>query len=150
MCSFLKLNGCTKVLYSCTFGKVRDAIIKLFGCLQFSLCCQAHRVHIGIEEKQGGVYLPAGAGAYTTTLYVMVDRVKGGGCLPPHPHHAGWADFTSRWNVRQKVVIAALCVLCGQAGQHILPWISFHSTAEKSQTRARICKRGAQESIPRN
>jgi hypothetical protein len=34
------------------------------------------------------------AGAYTTTLYVMVDKVKG-----------------SEWNIRQKVVIATLCVI---------------------------------------
>ncbi len=46
------------------------------------------------------------------------------------------------------MAIAALCVLCGHGGQHILPSIPFHSTAEKSQTRARICKRGAKKSIP--
>jgi hypothetical protein len=43
------------------------------------------------------------------TLLVMLDRVKGGG---PHPHQAGLI-LPSRWNVRQKVVIATLCVLCG-------------------------------------
>jgi hypothetical protein len=33
------------------------------------------------------------AGAYTTTLLVMVDRVKWGGRAPPPPHHHQ-ADFT--------------------------------------------------------
>ncbi len=34
------------------------------------------------------------AGAYTATLYVMVDIVRGGGHAPtPHPHQ-GWADFS--------------------------------------------------------
>jgi hypothetical protein len=28
-------------------------------------------------------------GAYTTTLYVMVDIVQVGGVHPPHPHQAG-------------------------------------------------------------
>jgi hypothetical protein len=50
-------------------------------------------VHIGIEEKQGEctVYVLS-AGAYTTTMLVMVDRVKGGGVHPPPS--PDWADFT--------------------------------------------------------
>jgi hypothetical protein len=38
----------------------------------------------------GGVYLPSQLPAYTTTLFVMVDRVKGGGRAPLtlHPHQA--------------------------------------------------------------
>ncbi len=46
---------------------------------------------------------------YTTTLYMMVDKVKGGGRRPPHQPRP---NFPSWWNVRQKVAIATLCVLC--------------------------------------
>jgi hypothetical protein len=43
-----------------------------------------HRVHIGVEEKYSRVSVSAlSAGAYTTTLYVMVDTVKGVGVHPP-------------------------------------------------------------------
>jgi hypothetical protein len=50
---------------------------------------------------------PRPAGAYTTTLYVMVDIVNGGGRAPPPS--PGRADIP---NIRQKVAIATLCVLC--------------------------------------
>ncbi len=42
----------------------------------------------------------------------MVDRVKGGGRTPPPHHHQPWTEFPSWWNVRQKVAIATLYVLC--------------------------------------
>ncbi len=45
------------------------------------------RVHKGVEWIEGEFL-----SALSTTLYVMVDRVKGGGRAPqPTP---GWADFT--------------------------------------------------------
>ncbi len=45
----------------------------------------------GLRRNRGRVSALS-AGVYTTTLHVMVDRVKGGGCaLPTAP---GWADFT--------------------------------------------------------
>jgi hypothetical protein len=48
---------------------------------------------------------------YTTTLYVLVDIVKGGGCgVDPQPHQPGLI-FPSWWNVRQKVAVATLCAL---------------------------------------
>ncbi len=80
-----------------------------------------YRVHIGVEEKQGGV-AALSAVAYITTLYVMVDIVKGGERVPPHPFlpSTAWADLPiwwnvrqKEWNVRQKEAIATLCVLCG-------------------------------------
>jgi hypothetical protein len=49
-----------------------------------------HRGEKGRGEI-GGVYLPLSAGAYTTTLLLMIDRMKGGG--PPHPAPV-WAEFT--------------------------------------------------------
>jgi hypothetical protein len=43
-----------------------------------------HRVHVGVEEKQGECICPLSwSGAYTTTLLVMVDRVKVGGRASP-------------------------------------------------------------------
>jgi hypothetical protein len=58
----------------------------------------------------GGVYLPSKleSGEYPTTLYVMVDIVKGGGRAPPPS--PGWADFSimMEWNVSQKVAFASL------------------------------------------
>ena len=47
------------------------------------------------------------AGAYTTTLYLMVDRVKGGMGVQPSPHQPGLI-LSSRWDVRQQVAIATL------------------------------------------
>ncbi len=59
------------------------------------------------------------AGAYTTTLLVMVNRVKGGGRAPsPSP---GWADFTIM-NVRQKVAIASLLVLSCLKAEVLSRW----------------------------
>jgi hypothetical protein len=55
----------------------------------------------------------SGRGTFTTTLYVMVDIVKGGGRAP------GWADFSIKveYSKRQKVDIAtvplvSLCSTC--------------------------------------
>jgi hypothetical protein len=53
-----------------------------------------------------GLMKPRPAGAYITSLYMMVDIVKGGGRAPPPL--SDWADFP---NIRQKVAIATLCVL---------------------------------------
>ncbi len=52
-------------------------------------------------------------GAYTTTLYVMVDIVKGVGvhAPPPLPPHKPGLIFPSWWNVCQKVAIATLYTL---------------------------------------
>ncbi len=64
------------------------------------------------RDEIGGVYLSAfSAGTYTATLYMMVNRVKGGG-RAPHPHQPRLI-FPSWWDVRQKSAIATLCVLCG-------------------------------------
>jgi hypothetical protein len=67
------------------------------------------------RAKIGGMYLPCQLErTYTTTLFVTVDRVKGGGRAPPTPS-PGWIDFTIRMEctVHKKVDIATLCVLCG-------------------------------------
>jgi hypothetical protein len=52
------------------------------------------------------------AGVYTTTLYVMVNIVKGGGRAPPTPHKPR-LNFPPCWNVRLKAAVATLCVLYG-------------------------------------
>jgi hypothetical protein len=44
-------------------------------------------------EKEG-VYLTLSAGAHTTTIYVMVDKVNASGRATPHPHQAG-LNFSS-------------------------------------------------------
>ncbi len=68
--------------------------------------CQYHRAEKSIGEI-GGVYFALSAGEYTTTLLVMVDRMKGGGRATPHSHQAV-LNLPSWWNVCQKVAI------CGQ------------------------------------
>ncbi len=50
------------------------------------------------------------AEAYTTTLLLMVDRVKRGMLCTSHPRQAG-LNLPSSWNVLQKVAIASLFVL---------------------------------------
>jgi hypothetical protein len=54
------------------------------------------------------------SGAYTTTLLVMVDRVKRGGRAPPPPHSSDWADFTIVKEFTPESGHCHLCVLCGQ------------------------------------
>ncbi len=63
-------------------------ILDVFSIYEHDTC---HRVHIGVEENQGEctVYVLS-AGAYTTTMLVMVDRVKGGGRAPPALSRLGW------------------------------------------------------------
>ncbi len=57
------------------------------------------------------VWSALSAGAYTTTLYVMVDIVRGGwACTNPSPHQYGLI-LPSWLSVRKKVAIATLCVL---------------------------------------
>ncbi len=55
--------------------------------------CSNHRVPIGVEKKNGECISALSDGAYTTTLLVMVDRVKSGKGVHPPPS-PGWADFT--------------------------------------------------------
>jgi hypothetical protein len=50
-------------------------------------------------------------GAYTATLYVMENTVKGGWACTPPPFQPGLI-FPSWWNERQKSAIATLFVLC--------------------------------------
>jgi hypothetical protein len=76
------------------------------------------RVEIGLSVSA------LSAGAYTTTLYVMVNTVKSCGSAPPSPHQAGLI-FPSWWHVRQKVAIATLCVLCGQRNPSFLCLLFF-------------------------
>ena len=57
------------------------------------------------------------AGAYTATLLVMVNVMKGGGRAPP-PSPA-WAILPSWWNVRQKAAVATLCTLCCTVRAHL-------------------------------
>jgi hypothetical protein len=52
------------------------------------------------------------AGAYTATLLVMVNVMKGGGRAPPHPHQPGIILPTSSLNERQKADLTTLCSLC--------------------------------------
>jgi hypothetical protein len=50
------------------------------------------------------------AGAYTATLLVMVNVIKGGWVCTPHPHQPGLI-LPSWLNVRQKATVAILCTL---------------------------------------
>jgi hypothetical protein len=69
----------------------------IFAFASFVFCyamCNVHNDCICFDtEKKKGISVPTlSAGAYTTTLYVVVDRVKGGGLAPlPIP---GLAEFT--------------------------------------------------------
>ncbi len=84
------------------------------------LCELYRRMHFKIKpqrrkewkRKRGSVSAPW-AGAYTITLLVMVDRVKGGrSATPPLPHPQQAGLSLSSWlNVGQKVAIASLFVL---------------------------------------
>ncbi len=67
------------------------------------------------REEIGGMYLPSSAGAYTTTLLVMVDihsergagvHQAGGGLS------SGWADFSIMMECTPEVAIATVCTLC--------------------------------------
>ncbi len=48
------------------------------------------------------------AGAYTATLLVMVNIMRGGGRADPDPHQTG-PILSSSLNVRQKAAVATLC-----------------------------------------
>jgi hypothetical protein len=63
----------------------------------------------GRVETRGSVSALS-AGAYTTTLYILVDIVKGGCACISYPHQLGLI-CPSWWNVRQKVAVAILCTL---------------------------------------
>jgi hypothetical protein len=70
------------------------------------------------------------AGGYTTTLYVMVDKVKGVGVhLPPSP---AWVNFPSCWNVRQKVSVATLCTLWSKPAITVKSRLLGHSSTAKN------------------
>jgi hypothetical protein len=61
-------------------------------------------------------------------MLVMADRVQGSGRAHPHPHQAGLI-LPLRWNVRQKMAIATLCVLCGNSwggGGEEGNFVTFH------------------------
>jgi hypothetical protein len=63
----------------------------------------------GRGEIGGSVSLLS-AGAFTTTLYVMVDIVKGAGRAPPHS--PARADFTLMMECTPGKWPLPLCVLC--------------------------------------
>ncbi len=68
------------------------------------------------RDEIGGSESALSVGAFTITLYVMVDGVKGGGRTPsppPHPHQPGLI-FPWWWNLRHKATMATLCELCGR------------------------------------
>jgi hypothetical protein len=46
-----------------------------------------------------------------------------------HPHQA-WLIFPSRWNVRHKMAIATLCVLCGEYCVAFLTWLHQDSSGD--------------------
>ncbi len=64
------------------------------------------RVHIFTRDETGLLYLPHSAGAYTATLLVMVNVVKGGGRAPPTLTSLG--NFTLMMECTN---IATLCTL---------------------------------------
>ncbi len=83
--------------------------------------CWDHRVHKRGRVEIGRAYLPSQL-ERTTQLYSWwVDIVKGRGSAPPTVTRLS-KFFQSRWNVRQKMANATLCVLCGW--DRTLHWIS--------------------------
>jgi hypothetical protein len=97
----LLLIGLTKVFWTKSGSNHPSLIEKPAEYIQYR-----GRIEIG------GMYLPSQLERrYTTTLNLMVDKVKEGG-RAPHTL-TSWADVSIRWNVQQKVAIATLCVLCG-------------------------------------
>ncbi len=58
--------------------------VHLFSTYMWISYCSEHKEHIGVEQKYGECTVSAlSAGAYTTTFYVMVGIVQGGGRAPP-------------------------------------------------------------------
>ncbi len=83
---------------------------------------EMHRVYRDRDEIVG-VFLPSQLErAYTATLYVMVNIVKGVG-VHLHPGQPGLI-FPSLWDVRQKAAVANLCVPCAEMAAKP----SFHGT----------------------
>jgi hypothetical protein len=54
----------------------------------------AKRIFLNLQSNCLRPDLDTGQFFYTTTLYVMVDIVKGGGRAPPPPAHPLWANFS--------------------------------------------------------
>ncbi len=72
--------------------------------------CTPQRTYRG-RGGIGGSFSALSAGANTTTLLVMVDRVKGSGCAPPTLTRLGWfylhdGTYARKWPL-------PLCLLCG-------------------------------------
>ncbi len=57
------------------------------------------------------------AGACTTTLYMIVNIGKGGGCAPFHPHQAGLIFHHDKIYLGQKAAVDSLRVLSGSTGR---------------------------------
>ncbi len=64
------------------------------------------------REEIGEEYLALSAGAYTTTLLVMVHRVKGGGGVHPPPS-PGWAEFTMECTQEWSLPVYLYTLVCG-------------------------------------
>ncbi len=75
------------------------------------LVCLPHRVHIFTRDETGVSVSAHSAGAYTVTLMVMVNVIKGGGRATPTLTSPG-KFYPHDWMyARQQTIL--LCVLCG-------------------------------------
>ncbi len=70
-----------------------------------------HRVHIFLYRWNRVSVSAHSAGAYTATLQVMVNVMRGGGRASPHPHQPGLI-YPHDWTYARKQRLP-LCVLCG-------------------------------------
>ncbi len=78
------------------------------SCTYIRKCRSNHRIHIGVEEKWGECICSLSWSVHHNFACDGRYSKRGRACTH-HPHQAVLI-LPSRWNVRQKVVIATLCV----------------------------------------
>ncbi len=82
-----RATGCYSVAYTGALKRLKNTTV-------LPTQSEPQSTYIGRDEIRW-VYLPHSAEAYTATLYVMVNVVKGGGRAPPPPPPApAWANFS--------------------------------------------------------
>ncbi len=104
-----------------------------------------HRVQSRGRDEIGGVYLPSN-GAHTSSLYVMVTRVKGGGRAPPNlPSRA---DFSIMMEYMPKIGNChSVCTLWSNLAESAaFIQNSLNSVLEFSNSKKTCCILGGQES----
>ncbi len=104
--STLRTNDLTKTVRETLLVFWSIPIHIFFKCTE-SPWLWSQSTYKGRGEK-GVEYLPLSAGAYTTTLFVMIDIVKGGWHEPPTLTRLGWIHFHSVYSV-YSVYSVVLC-----------------------------------------